>query len=289
MKNNHIMKKTSYNQTCSDIKIANMNYYFNVDYYSFIIKNKKIKLSDLTPKENEPQDVFEIGKRNNMITSYKFSNIKPPKRDYTQKIILTIDYPGLLMGIGNNHEVGIAKEINLGFTFDYVTGLPYLPGSSLKGIISSAFKNFPDFIIEQLHDNEIVNSLNDKDDLVKRIKEAIFGSDNDLPGSDVFMDSFVVSNDKQLLKLDHLAPHYGDDKLLEMGNINILTMLRVAPETKIKFEFILKDSELEILDKCYKITVAEKLKLFEQIIKEFGVGAKTNVGYGYFKGEEVNG
>lgn len=42
-------------------------------------KNKKIKLSDLTPKENEPQDVFEIGKRNNMITSYKFSNINLQK------------------------------------------------------------------------------------------------------------------------------------------------------------------------------------------------------------------
>ena len=41
MKNNYKMKKTSYNQTCSDIKIANMNYYFNVYYYSFIIKNKK--------------------------------------------------------------------------------------------------------------------------------------------------------------------------------------------------------------------------------------------------------
>lgn len=46
-----------------------------------------------------------------MITSYKFSNINPPKRDYTQKIILTIDYPGLLMGIGNNTKLELLKKL----------------------------------------------------------------------------------------------------------------------------------------------------------------------------------
>ena len=43
------------------------------------------------------------------------------------------------MGVGYQHETGAMGEAKIGFYFDYTTGLPCLSGSSVKGIIRSAF------------------------------------------------------------------------------------------------------------------------------------------------------
>ena len=60
-------------------------------------------------------------------------------------------YPGLLIGLGYSHDpVKIKKDvqnneqitkdteaIQLGFSLDYTTGLPIIPGSTVKGVIKS--------------------------------------------------------------------------------------------------------------------------------------------------------
>lgn len=46
---------------------------------------------------------------------------------------------GLLTGTGIAHGTGEEGEYKLGLQFDYSTGLPYLPGSSIKGILRSFF------------------------------------------------------------------------------------------------------------------------------------------------------
>lgn len=59
-------------------------------------------------------------------------------------------------------------------------------------------------------------------------------------------------------------------------------MLRLAPGTKIKFNFILTDSIIEVDgEKPHTIKKNDKINLFKETIKDFGIGAKTNVGYGY--------
>ena len=78
-----------------------------------------------------------------------------------------------------------------------------------------------------------------------------------------------------------MAPHHQKEKLLTLGEVNVITMLRLAPGTKIKFNFILNDSIIKIGDKEKTITKADKIYLFKEIMKDFGIGAKTNVGYGY--------
>lgn len=274
-------KKNDQNKIYPKEYIANMNHYFNVGYYSFL-DNKDITYSDLESKnkKDDDSDKFGIRSKNNAILRYRYSKDLLPEREYTKKIRLKVTYPGLLIGIGNSHEVGVTGEIKLGFTFDYVTGLPYIPGSSIKGTLSSAFI-YQNFILDQLKGNEIINSMEDKEQLVKLIAASIFGSNEDKPGTDIFMDSFVVPNDNSLLELDYLAPHHEDPDLDNMSGVPVLVMLRVKPDSEINFEFILKDSNIVIDGKTYVITVDEKLNLFEKIFKEFGVGAKTDVGYGY--------
>lgn len=276
-KNNH---NNNQNKSFPKEVITNMNHYFNVGYYSFL-DNKDLTYSNLNTKtEKESNDRFNIINKNKAIVNYKYSKNLLPVKNYTQKIKLKVTYPGLLIGIGNSHEVGITGEIKLGFTFDYVTGLPYIPGSSVKGTLLSAFA-YQNFILDQLNGNEIINSMENKEQLVKLIADSIFGSNEDKPGTDVFMDSFVVPNNQSLLELDYLAPHHENPDLNNLSGVSVLVMLRVRPDSEINFEFILKDSNIVINDKTYTITIDEKLNLFEKIFKEFGVGAKTDVGYGY--------
>lgn len=269
--------------------ISNMNYFFNKTYYDFLkkIDNKSIKKSNSEEKISEKIKIGNetiadiINKNNKYITNHQYqeSSFLQPLQNILSSFEMKVEYPGLLIGIGNNHQTNIKGEIALGFNFDYVTGLPYIPGSSLKGKLASAFE-YHDHILSNLGVKNIDD--NEKKEFVKKIKTAIFGDDN-IPGKDIFIDSFVSDyNNKKILKLDHLAPHHQDEKLLTLGEVNVITMLRLAPGTKIKFNFILNDSIIEMNgEESHTIKKDDKINLFKEIIKDFGMGAKTNVGYGY--------
>ena len=45
------------------------------------------------------------------------------------------------MRIGYEHELKIDKELKLGLSFDFTTGQPYIPGSSIKGVLRQAFRD----------------------------------------------------------------------------------------------------------------------------------------------------
>lgn len=67
------------------------------------------------------------------------------------QVELTTSYPGLITGIGVNHQTTLKwmgqsegkfvqiSEFKLGITFDHTTGLPIIPGSSIKGVLRSFF------------------------------------------------------------------------------------------------------------------------------------------------------
>ena len=69
---------------------------------------------------------------------------------------LKTTYPGALIGSGLVHGVGDDHEIKIGFQFDYVSGLPYIPGSSVKGILRSMFGK-ADYIKEKLNLDNITD------------------------------------------------------------------------------------------------------------------------------------
>jgi len=52
---------------------------------------------------------------------------------------LTTTNPGLLLGSGYAHGSGLLGEMKIGFYFDHTTGLPVIPGSSIKGVLRSVF------------------------------------------------------------------------------------------------------------------------------------------------------
>jgi len=62
-----------------------------------------------------------------------------PACNKTLELVTT--YPGLLIGSGYDHEAGLFGVLKLGFFFDHATGLPIIPGSSVKGVLRSVFSN----------------------------------------------------------------------------------------------------------------------------------------------------
>ena len=236
--------------------MSNLNLLFNKSYFS--------EFNDDEFKEN-----------NSEIINTTFSK---PGRLYeelskycTHHFRMKTAYPGLLVGTGYAHEAFIPGDessegsnntncVKLGFSFDYVTGMPYIPGSSVKGMLRSCFKK-----------EGVVSEILDKyKGPVSDLEKDIFEN-----GKDIFFDAVIVKGNEQCLIVgkDYITPHTkGDTK-----EPHPLLMLKVVPDVVFEFRFRLNDYETE---KGTKVSANDKAKLFMELLEIFGIGAKTNVGYG---------
>ncbi|GAA5576619.1 hypothetical protein Pgin01_01602 [Porphyromonas gingivalis] len=187
-------------------------------------------------------------------------------------------YPGLLCGVGYHHEINKpadekgkkvegdkeddAPEVyNLGMYFDYTSGLPVIPGSSIKGMLRSAIEEW-DF----LADYELNNGVT-REEIIEKV---FVGKEYSIYDRDIFLDAIPIRVDNTLFGEDYITHHPNP-----LQNPNPVRFLRVEPGVTYQFRFILKDHG-------EKLTVDFRTKLFKAIICTFGLGAKTNVGYGQF-------
>lgn len=251
---------------------TNMNYFFNVEYFENI---------NLLDKEDK-HAISTLNQRNEEITNYKFD------KSYSmfgkingESISLYTAYPGMLIGMGNPHSVALEGAIKCGFTFDYVTGMPYLPGSSLKGILRSYFPEN-----EKNDENNTEKRL-----LIKELLEVILNTtitsqlvdalrDNIFENNDIFIGAEPVVKDKvALLAMEYITPHKR-----KTANPNPITLLKIRPNVKMNFYFRLNDFSASIQEgedqTQIKVTAEQKKVLFKELLLLGGVGAKTNVGFG---------
>lgn len=189
-------------------------------------------------------------------------------------------YPGLLCGVGYHHEINKPKDeegkkgkkvekdkeddpevYNLGMYFDYTSGLPVIPGSSIKGMLRSAIEEW-DFLADYKPNSGVT-----REEIIKTVFE---GEGLSIYDRDIFLDAIPIKADNKLFGEDYITHHPNP-----LQNPNPVRFLRVNPGVTYKFRFILKAHG-------EKLTVDFKTKLFEAIICTFGLGAKTNVGYGQF-------
>lgn len=242
-----------------DFKSSNMNYIFNVEYFDYT-------RDDLVSIANEK------------ICGYKFPSVKMYEdlkdMEGYKSFVLYTTYPGLLMGSGNLHDVSCKGAYKLGFSFDYVNGLPYLPGSSLKGVLRSVFpgqqkedkEEYESYLMGLLE--EIGISHVQSEDL-KTLEEEIFDF------QDVFLGAYPdaeKNKDKAYLATEYITPHK------PLKNPNPISFLKVKPGVAFRFYFLVKEGTI--------LTAKEKIKLFKNLILEFGVGSKTNIGFGKFVEKE---
>jgi len=221
---------------------ANIGWLFYKDYF------KGIDYSDL--KSDRNTQTIEKKVTNIIEQKPALEEVEPVGSTRFQA---TTSYPGLILGSGNAHELsGLKGQATLGFSFDYTSGLPIIAGSSIKGVLRSAFA-YPEYIQELIED-ETVN--------ITELESEIFEN------VDIFYDANIIKADSngRILGDDYLTPH--DNPLKDPIPIRFI---KVMPEVTFLFEFELSEG---ILSKDAKV------KLFRDILEDLGLGAKTNVGYG---------
>ena len=195
---------------------------------------------------------------------------------------LTTVYPGLIIGSGYAHGLKNDEDSKIGFYFDHTSGIPTIPGSSVKGVLRSLFgihKNKKDRYEKEKQD--FIRELTGKVELnVERLVDDIFEGltvDNkreqkakSIYNRDIFYEARIVKSSGTTLQEDYLAPH-------KEPTINPLPIkfIKVSGGTTFEFSFELHDGG--------GLTSDEKLKLFFKLLQLNGVGAKTNVGYGQFE------
>lgn len=262
-------------------EVGNLGLLFTRRYF------EKIKVEMVDDPKGKVAEKYYREHNDNIIAQSKASigrNGVPslPNNVANSQFELTTCYPGLITGIGISHSSGQKNEAKLGLSFDHTTGLPFIPGSSVKGLLRSTFpaprkdneRERCDFIREKI-EKEL------SDDEIKRLCIEIFGSDNKdkdnhIQGSDFFFDAFPVSAKNGLLDLDYITPHTGG----EFSEPTPIQFMRIKPEVKFRFSFKLTSTKLS---ETVTVEPKDKEKLFKAILTTVGIGAKTNVGYGQLK------
>ncbi len=280
-------------------------------------------LAKETAKERKPSEKIDLvlKKRSQVIFNEKLETQKPNQylecsKMHTTCIELTTTYPGLLCGSGYNHGISSVSDFKIGFYFDHTTGLPVIPGSSVKGVLRSAFPGYASkqdynglsqeqidkkkeeiankykffrWIVEQANEN--IKSPSEKipefnvesiDLLESLIFDGIGRAGKQIPynNRDIFFDAYPFSSyghEGRFLKNDYITPHINREKPEMSPFSNPNPIQFLKVLPKVQFRFQFRLVNNELL------TIEQKRLLFKEILCINGVGAKTNVGYGQFE------
>jgi CRISPR-associated protein Cmr6 len=261
------------------------------------------KLDDPEPADKKEIEVFFTGK-NKVFWNYTL----PAEKNICGDVLFTTTYPGLLIGSGYTHEIGAIGESKIGFQLDHTTGLPIIPGSSVKGAIRAAFPQFePDPKMPWLTDNtkkpteisiekakyiarllqwqlapaELYKAIHQLEMHIfegldiEKSKEAGKAVYQSIYHRYIFYDALPKKGgkDDKLFGPDSITPHTAGP----LKNPTPLLFLKVLPKVTYAFRF----GTREMLFKSqFSEEMHENISLFIAILANFGLGAKTNIGYG---------
>ena len=288
---------------------ANLGWLYYKHYY------EDSEITDTKHDENN-QAKDTLANRNETILKRKYVSHKDLfALNLNQGFPCKVSYPGLLIGSGYTHEAVFGRKddkdeaFKIGFFFDHISGMPYIPGHSLKGAIRASFPNHkhekyrkeksamlidlltklevnPEMCFNAYLKQQNIAGVSYSDLCFAELLSEIVFEGNEpyryennafvfqqipLCRKDIFHDAFIVKGGKKDLFLanDYITAH--SDPLKDP---NPVKFLKILPEVIIHFQFDLKDN---------LIPKEAKEMLFKQLLLDFGIGAKTNVGYGQFE------
>lgn len=183
----------------------------------------------------------------------------------------------LIVGIGQTHPTEI------GMVFDHNLGIPYIPASSIKGVVR--FAHIVEFIEGLPLDSNLIkrdkegNEYIEEDELCEVSLLFGKGGDKGCRGSVIFLDSYPKSVPELRADIQnpHYQPYYSEGKPPGDYHQPIpKKFLTVAEGAKFVFRVLVdkqKNNEL----------VALTRKALKRALEQEGVGAKTALGYGRFE------
>lgn len=265
-------------------------YYTQVDLRS----ERNEKPNDSVPEdETEKWKLFiknnkrEIEAMNDQLLNASLDHIKGKTAInksgiHNHEIELKTTYPGLLAGAGYLHEFSIDEALMLGFSFDHTSGLPYIPASSIKGVLRFASKvnggEYLKSLVKVIAPN--LKGFNPSQ-FVKEVFNGEVGKQREsIYNRDIFFDALPSNSfnkGKTFLGEDYITPHlHRDDRSMDgLKNPVPLKFLKILPKVVFEFNFLLSGEKAGL-------SASERKTLFKEILLDLGIGAKTNVGYGQF-------
>ncbi|QSZ27589.1 type III-B CRISPR module RAMP protein Cmr6 [Aceticella autotrophica] len=161
----------------------------------------------------------------------------------------------IIVGLGASHP----QETSM--TLHHIYGIPYIPGSAVKGITRH-------WVILNKFNNDEQKALKNEE-----FKE-IFGT-QEKEGEVIFFDAYTCGKIK--LVIDIMNPHYskyysGLESPTDYQSPNPIKFLALE---KTKFNFYVASKNKKLL------SIA--LDYLKEALLQHGIGAKTSIGYGFFK------
>lgn len=216
------------------------------------------------------------------INSKKISNFIKEKqtqqnRLLEQKCTLSADIIKINATLSSRLITGTGETtpVEVGMKFDRNMGIPYIPASSIKGVVAYAY--CVNYINQHQEDNTSF-------DTTEKGFTDLFGSrDGNDPkrGGFCFLDAYPVTSPK--IVVDIMNPHFGkyyEGKQPPSETDNPVPIKFLSVEKGLKFEFkgFFISTNKKDIDKLKN----DLIKAFKTALGTIGIGAKTATGYGLF-------
>ena len=207
----------------------------------------------------------------------------------------------LIIGLGSIHP------LETSITLHHIFGIPYIPGSALKGVcrmvafweLAQNFGVIEDERKLQELQKKFYGELVDNNEKNKEILkyQLLFGAQN-FKGLLLFLDAYPkISEDGKLFDLDVMNVHYpkyysGNEPPADWQNPNPIFFLTVKERILFNFYVLfdeyrfnrLKKDKSELTSVLENLNIENEVKsLLKQALQNFGIGAKTSLGYGIFE------
>lgn len=272
-----------------------------------IIKNCRGRTLNELTEYNFEANMNHANKHLNLVVEGLRSN------GYTVLDICVKSKTNLLIGISE----GFLKEIfEIGLIWDTILGLPYIPGSSIKGALRSiiirscleransqrerlecvlgalritGLSESPLIPDELNYINSYINYRIFEQEVINILKNS---QSTGTMGLIFVADSYPVGtsdNSDRIINPDIIAPHY-DENVIDEYSVSPrpLPHVSVRPGTLFRVIIGVKPQAKKYAEKLAKIIFRRELSLNATILSllmltlQLGVGARTTKGYGYF-------
>lgn len=229
-------------------------------------KDAVSKLREVSEKSFQSSEVSkELEKKQKLQSEYLASL----KEDGIQTFTITAKTSSpFITGLGSGHptETGMILDRNL--------GVPYIPSSSIKGVLRLAYA---------------VNIADGRNEVPDSELEKYFGStdtNKSKPGQLMFLEAYPKGRVE--LKLDIMNPHFsnyysgkGNIQPVETESPNPIEFLTVKEGTE--FVFNCAYLPFDQNDRSNENVKSDVKEMFKTAFTKIGFGGKTSIGYGRFE------
>ena len=177
--------------------------------------------------------------------------------------------------------LGFGHPTETGMILDRNTGLPYIPASSIKGVLR---------LSQAINCADVNGSVDENDERIVKYFGATSDAQEAKRGQLVILDAYPDSGKVPKLKVDIMNPHFGkyysgeNKQPVETESPVPIKFLTAKEGTSFVFRCAFMPLGNKILSENERKKIQDDLDaMFKTAFETVGFGGKTSIGYGRFK------